>query len=199
MPRIANAPTEIRMNTRNTLLLTGMALALAACNSADPNRTTSVPTGLHNPTPLVEPNLGRSAPPAPPERGPVPANANAAAPGTNATVAFNTPGEEFMSKGPASKGGAPASQAQAVQAQDAAAQAPDTAAADAAKDKAMSGGNGLRTPGTTQDTDANAPRHGTLTKAEESTQMPKAGQANNYNDPALEASSGRPSTGNAKQ
>jgi hypothetical protein len=35
-----------------------------------------------------------------------------------------------------------------------------------------------------------------LTAAEASTQMPKAGQANNYSDPALEKDSGRPSTGN---
>jgi hypothetical protein len=189
------------MNTRNALLITGVALALAACNSADQNRTTSVPAGAHNPTPLVEPNLGRSAPPAPPERGPVPANANAQAPGTNATLAFESPNEQFMPKGVPNKGGAPESQAQAVQAQQAAAQAPDTAAADEAKEKAMTGNDGLRMPGTASDTAANAPRTGTLTKAEESTQMPKAGQVNNYSSPALEKNSGRPSTGsdNAKQ
>jgi hypothetical protein len=195
MPRIANEPDGDRMNTRNALLLTGMALALAACNSADQNRTTSVPPGVHNPTPLVEPNLGRSAPPAPADRTPVAENANAAAPGTNATIAFNSPNEQYMPSSVPSKGGVPDSQAQAVQAQQAAAQAPNTAAADDAKEKALTGDNGLRTPGTAQDTAANAPRHGTLTKAEESTQMPKAGQANNYSDPALEADTGRPSTG----
>jgi len=183
------------MNTCNALLLTGVALALAACNSADQNRTTSVPPGVHNPTPLVEPNLGMSAPAAPPQRGPVPANANAQAPGTNATIAFNSPDEQYMSKGLPSKGGAPQSQAQAVQAQEAAAKAPDTAAADEAKEKAMTGDNGLRMPGTARDTAANAPRTGALTKAEESTQMPKAGQVNNYSSPTLEKNSGRPSTG----
>ena len=187
------------MNTRNALLLTGVALALAACNSADQNRTTSVPPGVHNPTPLVEPNLGLSAPPAPPQRTPVPANANADAPGTNATIAFNAPDEQYMPPGQASKGGAPQSQAQAVDAQLAAAQAPNTAAADDAKEKAMTGDDGLRTPGTARDTAANAPRTGTLTKAEESTQMPKAGQANNYSSPALEKSSGRPSTGSGNE
>jgi hypothetical protein len=183
------------------LLLTSVALALAACNSADQNRTTSNPPGVASPTARNEPSPGLSAPAAPPQRGPVPANANAQAPGTNATIAFNAPNEQFMPKGLPSKGGAPESQAQAVQAQTAAAQAPDTAAADEAKEKAMTGNDGLRTPGTTQDTATNAPRHGAVTKAEESVQMPKAGQVNNYSDPALEASSGRPSSGadNAKQ
>jgi hypothetical protein len=186
------------MKPSNTLMLASITLALAACNSADQNRTTSVPAGVAHPTPLNEPSLGRSAPPAPPERGPVPANANATAPGTNATVAFDNANEQTMPKNLPSKGGAPQSQAQAVNAQQEAAKAPDTAAADAAKKDAMSGGNGLRTPGTTQDTAANNPRHGTLTPAEESSQMPKAGQANNYSDPALEKDSGRPSGGNAK-
>ena len=58
-----------------------------------------------------------------------------------------------------------------------------------------SGGGGERMSGTAQDTAANSPRHGTLTAKEESTQMPKAGQVNNYSDPALEKDSGRPSDG----
>src|SRR5690348_15192638 len=34
-----------RMRTSNLLVLAGVSLALAACNKADPNRTTSVPAG----------------------------------------------------------------------------------------------------------------------------------------------------------
>jgi hypothetical protein len=49
--------------------------------------------------------------------------------------------------------------------------------------------------GAAEDTSANHPRHGALTRQEESTQMPKAGQVNNYSDPALEKDSGRPSDG----
>ncbi|HEY3555049.1 MAG TPA: hypothetical protein VGL67_08100 [Casimicrobiaceae bacterium] len=185
-----------RMKASNVFMLASITIALAACNSADQNRTTSNPPGVAKSVPSLNVPLGLSAPAAPAERGPVPANANAAAPGTNATLAFNDPNEQFMPKGQPSKGGAPESEAQAVKAQQAAAAAPDTAAADAAKDQTMSGDNGLRTSGTGQDTAANSPRHGTLTAAEASTQMPKAGQANNYSDPALEKDTGRPSTGN---
>jgi hypothetical protein len=176
-------------------MLAGVAIALAACNSSDQNRTTSVPPGVNHPTALAENVTGPSAPPAPAERGPIPPHANADAPGTNASAAFAKPNEEVMPKGQPSKGGAPQSQAQAVHAQEAAAAAPNTAAADAAKKQAMSSDKGLRMPGTGEDTAANSPRHGTLTPAEESTQMPKAGQVNNYSDPALEKDSGRRSTG----
>ena len=79
----------------------------------------------------------------------------------------------------------------AVDAQKAAAKAPDTASADEAKAEVKEATDGLRTPGTGTDTSANSPRHGTLTKEEESKQMPKAGQANNYSSPALEEDSGR--------
>jgi hypothetical protein len=185
------------MKPSNALVLAGVAATLAACNNPDPNRTTSVPSGVNSPTAIVAPITTRSAPPAPAERTPVPANANAAAPGTNAAIAFADPKEQFAAPALPSKGGAPKNQAQAVGAQQGAAQAPDTAAADAAKRDAMSGGDGARMPGTTQDTAANGPRHGALTAHEESTQMPKAGQANNYSDPALEKDSGRPSDGGA--
>jgi len=183
------------MNPATALVLTGVTLALAACNNPDPNRTTTAPPGVRNPTAIVEPITTPSAPPAPDQRTPVAASANHAAPGTNPQVAFAEPNEQLAGAAPPSKGGAPDSQAQAVNAQAQAAQAPDTAAADAAKAQAMTGGNDKRTPGTTQDTAANNPRHGTLTAAEASTQMPKAGQANNYSDPALEKDSGRPSDG----
>lgn len=185
------------MKPSNALVLAGVAAALAACNNPDPNRTTSVPSGIKNATAIVAPITTPSAPPAPAEPTPVPANANAAAPGTNAALAFADPNEQFAGSAPSSKGGAPKTQAQAVGAQQEAAQAPDTAAADAAKRGAMSGGDGARMAGTANDTAPNSPRHGALTAHEESTQMPKPGQANNYSDPALEKDSGRPSDGSA--
>lgn len=183
------------MTPSNALVLAGVTLALAACNNPDPNRTTAAPPGVRNPTAVVEPITTPSAPPAPADRTPVAATANHAAPGTNAQVAFASPNEELAPKALPSKGGAPQSQEQAVEAQKQAAKAADTAAADAAKKETMSGGDGARMPGTAQDTAASAPRHGTLTAREASTQMPKAGQANNYSDPALEKASGRPSDG----
>lgn len=184
------------MRTENLLVLAGVSLALAACNNPDPNRTTSVPAGVQNPTAIVAPITTPSAPPAPPERTPVAPNANTMAPGTNATIAFANANEQTSGPGQPSKGGVPQRQSQAVNAQEAAAKAPDTAAADKAKQEAVSG-NGERMPGTARDTAANQPRHGTLTPKEESTQMPKAGQVNNYSDTALEKDSGRPSDGSA--
>lgn len=183
------------MKASNSMVLAGVVVALAACNNADPNRTTAVPPGVNNPTAVVAPITTPSAPPAPAERTPVPANANAAAPGTNAALAFGSP--QLAGPSLPSKSGAPQNQAQAVDAQQKAAEAPDTAAADAAKQSAKSDSGGARMPGTSEDTAANSPRHGTLTAQEESTQMPKAGQVNNYSDPALEKDSGRPSDGSA--
>jgi hypothetical protein len=183
------------MKPANPLLVTGIALALAACNNADPNRSTSVPPGVHQPTAIVAPITTPSAPPAPAQRTPIPPNANAAAPGTNASLAFAEANEQFAGSALPSKGGAPERARQAVEAQEKAAQATDTAASDAAKKQAMSGADGARMSGTAQDTSANSPRHGALTAQEESTQMPKAGQANNYSDTALEKDSGRPSDG----
>jgi hypothetical protein len=182
------------MKTSIAFAFAGVALALAACNNADQNRTTSVPPGVKSPTALVEPLVSPSAPPAPAMRGPVPANANDAAPGTNASIAFANETLAPAMKQP-SKDGAPQAQAIAVDAQQAAAKAPNTAAADEAKEEVMKGE--VRKPGTAEDTAANSPRHGTLTAQEESTQMPKAGQANNYSSPALEKDSGRPSDGSA--
>lgn len=183
------------MTKSNLLVMAGVSLALAACNHADPNRTTSVPAGVNNPTAVVAPITTPSAPPAPALRTPVAPNANTMAPGTNATVAFANPDEQLAGAPLPSKGGAPQRQATAVNAQEAAAKATDTAEADKAKKDVMSGGGGERMSGTAQDTAANSPRHGTLTAKEESTQMPKAGQVNNYSDPALEKDSGRPSDG----
>ena len=183
------------MRPSHLLLLGGVSLALAACNSADRNRTTSVPAGVASPTAVAAPITTPSAPPAPAERTPVAPNANTMAPGTNAAIAFANPNEQVAGPALPSKGGAPENQAKAVNAQEEAAKAADTADADKAKKDAMSGADGARMPGTTQDTAENNPRHGALTSHESSSQMPKAGQANNYSDPALEKDSGRPSDG----
>jgi hypothetical protein len=172
-----------------TLAVIAVTSALTACNPPDANRTTKAPPGVNAPTAAMQPLVTPSAPPAPAERGPVPAGANTVAPGTDAAVAFAA--EPGLSPGAPAKSTpiAPAAQERAVDAQEAAAKAPDTAAADAAK--AEIAGDGKRMDGTARDSAANSPRHGDLTPAEESTQMPKAGQANNYSSPALEKDSGR--------
>ena len=173
-------------------VLAATTAALAACNAPDKNRTTQAPPGVNYQIAVVEPLTSRSAPPAPAMRDPVAESANTVAPGTNATVAF-AGDQQAVPAAPAKS--APVStdaQASGVARQEAAANAPDTAAADAAKAQATGdNATGLRTPGTGTETSANAPRHGTLTEAEESTQMPKAGQANNHSSTALEADSGR--------
>ncbi|MEO9135938.1 MAG: hypothetical protein ABI316_04975 [Casimicrobiaceae bacterium] len=182
------------MKPSTALVLAGVTLALAACNRTDPNRTTSVPDGVKDPLAITAPIVTPSASPAPAERGPIPANANAAAPGTNASVAFaDAAAGNAAAHPPPSKGGAPASQAEVAKAQIAVAQASDTAKGDAAKKAAMSSGTQGSEPATTaRDTAANNP-HRALTAQQESTGMPKAGQANNYSSPALEKDSGRPS------
>ena len=186
------------MRKSNLLVLAAASFALAACNNPDPNRTTSAPPGVDKPTALVAPITTPSAPPAPAERTPVASNANTMAPGTNAMVAFANPNEQLAGPPLPSKGGAPKNQAMAVTAQEDAAKAPDTATGDKAKKEAMSGSSAERMSGTARDTAANSPRHGMLTQQEASTQMPKAGQANNHSSPALENDSGRPSEGSAK-
>ena len=179
------------MNTSTTaLLLVAATAALSACNRPDANRTTSAPAGVNTPTAVMQPLVTPSAPPATADRSPVAASANTAAPGTNAALAFSEQKgatDGVAAKAPAVSGATAASVA--VDAQEAAAKAPDTAAADAAKNEVKEGG--LRTPGTGTETSANNPRHGELTKTEESNQMPKAGQANNYSSTALEEDSGR--------
>jgi hypothetical protein len=175
-----------------TILVVAMSAALAACNQPNANRTTKAPPGVDNPTAVVQPLTTPSAPPAPAMRDPVAPSANTAAPGTNAAVAFANEPTLHTQPLPSSKGGAADAQARAVDAQEAAAKAPDTASGDAAKAEVQNAGpNGLRVPGTGTETSANEPRHGQLTKAEESQQMPKAGQVNNYSSPALEEDSGR--------
>ena len=174
--------------TRLTLLLVATSVAVGACNAPDSNRPTKAPPGVDKPTAVVEPLVSKSAPPAPNDyRAPGP-NANDAAPGTDASKA-----PAVISAAPPAAAPSPTStastEAAGVAAQQAAANAPDTASADAAK--ATSLNDGTRTPGTARDTAANAPRHGTLTKEEESSQMPKGGQTNNYSSTALESDSGR--------
>ena len=174
--------------SRLTLMLVAAAAALCGCNAPDENRTTKAPPGIDKPTAVVEPLVSRSAPPASAERGPVPATGNAVAPGTDASVAFAGAPPTRPAPG-ASPASSPTKAAGEVAVQRAADSAPDTASADAAKATALQSATG--TGGTAQDTAANNPRSGALTKEEESTQMPKAGQANNHSSTALETDSGR--------
>src|SRR4051812_44772661 len=60
-----------------TVALAGVLIALSGCNRADNDRTTSVPPGADRAAIVGQTPLGLSAPPAPAERGPIPANANA--------------------------------------------------------------------------------------------------------------------------
>jgi len=172
-------------------MIVATSAVLAACNQADTNRTTKAPPGVVGPTAVQQPLTTPSAPAAPAMRDPVAPNANAVAPGTSASMAFAN--EPDLKNAPAqpSKGGAPEAQTRTVDAQEAAAKAPDTASADAAKASVLTGNDGLRVPGTGSETSANEPRHGNVTKAEESVQMPKAGQTNNHSSTALEEDSGR--------
>ncbi len=124
------------MKSLTAVAVVGLSLVLAACNRPDPNRTTSVPSGVSSAAAITAPIVTPSAPPAPAERGPVPPNANADAPGTNAALALESTHKGPDPKLPPSAGGAPQEQAAHVKAQDAAAEAPDTATADAAKNAA---------------------------------------------------------------
>lgn len=179
------------MKISSSLIVLATAGALAACNAPDANRTTKAPPGVNNPSAVVQPLTTPSAPPATAMRDPVAPSANTAAPGTNASIAFGQVPDVQTTSPTSSKDTPVETQARAVDAQEAAAKAPTTAAGDAAKADVQGEAGGLRTPGTGTETSANSPRHGTLTKAEESTQMPKAGQANNHSSTALEADSGR--------
>jgi hypothetical protein len=179
------------MKKRMALVVVATSAVLAACNPPDANRTTKVPPGVDHPTALTEPLTTPSAPPAPAMRDPAPPSANLGAPGTNASVAFAHEQNTAPAPSQPAKGAPPDAQARAVDAQEAAAKAPDTASADAAKAEVKGQADGLRVGGTGTETSANNPRHGTLTKGEESAQMPKAGQTNNYSSTALEEDSGR--------
>jgi len=171
------------------LIVAASTAALAACNPPDANRTTMAPPGVNQPTAVTQSLVSPSAPPAPAMRTPVAASGNTVAPGTDAKGAFANESDVQSGAPKKSHPVAQDTQAAAVAAQEAAAKAPDTAQADTAKEQIE--GDGLRTPGTGTETSANSPRHGALTKQEESTQMPKAGQANNHSSTALEEDSGR--------
>jgi hypothetical protein len=70
--------------------------------------------------------------------------------------------------------------------------APDsTSSTDTTRKEATAPGQGKMPAPTARDTAANNPRHGTLTKQEEITELPKAGQVNNHSSTALEKDSGR--------
>jgi len=177
--------------TTMTLALSCVTLALAACNNADNDRTTSVPRTV-NPTVAVQnAPTGMTAPAAPKDLSPPPPNANDAAPGTDAEAAMaNQP--KLKNSSEKITGSSAETQRVEVQAQDAAVRAPDTASADKAKQEVMDQAEkSVSTPsGTAQDTEANNPRQGT-TKDQENTQMPKAGQANNHSSPSLEKDGGK--------
>ena len=179
------------MKKSTALILAVSSAALAACNPPDANRTTKSPPGVNQPTAVTQSLISPSAAPAPDMRGPVATSGNTVAPGTDAQVAFANDAKVDPGTAPKSHPSASVSQATAVDAQEAAAKASDTAAADAAKAEVKGEAVAAGTPGTATETSANSPRHGTLTKQEESTEMPKAGQANNYSSTALEEDSGR--------
>src|SRR5215831_9613919 len=120
------------MKSTHLIALTAVLLALGSCDRPDANRTAS---GSESPT--VRP----SAAPAPPQRGPIPGNANTMAPGTDASVAMQNGSLQKRVPQP-SKGGTAEDQHRYVQAQQAAAMAPDTASADAAKQKVLEKGAG---------------------------------------------------------
>ena len=165
------------------LAVVSTALTLSACNKPDRDRTVSIPGGVASADTVQTAPAGYSAPPAQPDMSPPGPNANHAAPGTDPNAAFaDKPNFKDPSPQP-EKGGMSADEHKAVMAQDAANKAPDTASGDEAKKAAMSDGDKQET----------GPRHGALTKSEESTQMPKEGQANNYSSTDLEKDSGRPS------
>ena len=161
------------------------ALALAACNAPDKNRTTSLLSDANTPVDVQSPPDTPSAPPAPPERGPMPPNANAAAPGTNASMAF---ANENVAKAtlPPSKGGSAELQHETVAAQQAAAEAPDTAAADAAKRKVREEAS---SGAPARNLSASERHNGALTMNDSSRPMTKAGPADHHSSPAPEKDS----------
>jgi hypothetical protein len=118
---------------RSTLIaMAALALALGGCNRPDVDHPkTDYTTSLLSRMSAAE--IDRlTVPPAPAQRGPIPPNANAADPATNASLAFpNGAGKTPVPTPDNSPDGEHA----AVMAEEAAARAPDTAAADEAKRK----------------------------------------------------------------
>jgi len=195
-----------------TLAVAGATFAMAACNAPDRDRTTSIPRTVAATATVQGVPEGRSAPAAPRDLTPPTANANKAAPGTDAETAFaDKPNYKDTPPQPP-KDGALEDQHRAVMAQEAAVRAPDVASGDEAKKAVMSEKDGEKTSSSesqsagagsprskdeaTRTTDDN-PRHGALTKDEEVNKGPKEGQTNNYSSTDLEKDSGRPSDGSA--
>jgi len=104
---------------------------LSACGQRDTSHASSVNAAF-------KVDASDAVPPAPPERGPIPPNANAAAPGTNASEAFANEHREPLPKQPSKNG---PNEYLSVEAQEAAAKAPDTASADAAKREVLKQGS----------------------------------------------------------
>ena len=179
------------MKSVNALAIATLALGVVACDRARTDTSASA-----DPSTSVVSQLDQSVgarpvivPPAPPERGPIPPNANAAAPGTDASLAFAGKTLEDLAL-PPEKGGLPGEQHVTVAAQDAAAKVPDTTSADAAKREVRENATSdeERSSGSadmSRDISASAP-HAELTPGEEANSMPKAGQANDHSSTALE-------------
>jgi hypothetical protein len=119
------------MKPPSPIILVAVVLVLGACGQRDTNHTSSA-------NPAFQANASDALPPAPPERGPIPPNANAAAPGTNASEAF---AKEQLEPAPKQAPKDGADQHLYVEAQDADAKAPDTASADAAKREVLKEGS----------------------------------------------------------
>lgn len=118
------------MKSANVIALAAVAMIVSACGQRDAAHTSSV-------NPSFWGNVSGVVPPAPPARGPIPPNANAAAPGTNASEAFAKEQLEPLPKQPPKDG---PEQHLYVEAQEAAVKAPDTASADAAKREVLKQG-----------------------------------------------------------
>jgi|SRR5690348_13399839 len=120
---------------KSSIVIAIAAIALlSACGQRDTNHASSAnPASKLDASGLVPP----AVPAAPPERGPIPPNANAAAPGTNASEAFANEHLDPLPKQALKNG---PDQHLFVEAQEAAAKAPDTASADAAKREVLKEG-----------------------------------------------------------
>jgi hypothetical protein len=163
------------------IAIAAVVLVLGGCDRRDPDHATSdATTSTGAVTSFI-------TPPAEPERGPIPPDANAAAPGTNASLAFAENSGEKPLKLPSSEGGTPQDLHVALAAQQAAAKAPDTAAADAAKRRVYEEYAEGGTAG--GETVASASLGPPATRPE-SREMPMAGQANDHSSTALD----KPST-----
>jgi hypothetical protein len=117
------------------IVMTALALVLGGCNRPDVDHPKSDYTSSLL-SRMTAADIDRvTTPPAPPDYGPVPPDANAADPATSASRAFaNSSGEPSLVPPPGSDH-SPEGEHLAVLAQDAAARAPDTASADEAKRK----------------------------------------------------------------